>query len=66
MIREKLGIPFYLHADDMPILDAMQERGMMFLGMELPPPPEEDPHYKEGDEISAGDLRLSVIHTPGH
>jgi hydroxyacylglutathione hydrolase len=66
LIREKLGIPFYLHIDDMPMLDAMQERGMMFLGIELPPPPEVDQHYKEGDEISAGDLKLAVIHTPGH
>jgi hydroxyacylglutathione hydrolase len=66
VIRQKLGIPFYLHADDMPILQAMQERGLMFLGMELPPPPEVDRHYQEGDELAAGSLKLAVIHTPGH
>jgi hydroxyacylglutathione hydrolase len=65
-IRERLGIPFYLHAEDMPILQAMQERGLRFLGLRLPPPPEVDRHYAEGDELVAGSLRLGVIHTPGH
>lgn len=38
----------------------------MFLGIELPPPPEVDRHYQDGDELTAGSLRLAVIHTPGH
>lgn len=65
-IRERTGVPFYLHADDVPILQAMQERGLKFLGIELPPPPEVDRYYTEGDELTAGSLRLAVIHTPGH
>ena len=66
MLRERLGIPFYLHLDDMMILQAMQERGLQFLGVELPPPPEVDRHYADGDELSAGDFKLQVISTPGH
>lgn len=65
-IRERTGVPFYLHAGDMPILEAMQERGLHFLGIELPPPPEVDRHYADGDEIVAGSVKLGVIHTPGH
>lgn len=65
-IRERTGVPFYLHADDLPILAAMQQRGLMFMGIELPPPPEVDRAYREGDELAAGSLRLQVIHTPGH
>lgn len=65
-IREATGVPFYLHADDMPILAAMQERGMFFLELELPPPPEVDRHLRDGDEVGAGSLRLQVLHTPGH
>lgn len=65
-IREKTGVPFYLHADDMPILQAMQERGLKFLGIELPPPPAVDRHYNDGDELLAGSMKLEVIHTPGH
>lgn len=65
-IRVQTGVPFYLNAEDMPILEAMQERGLMFLGIELPPPPEVDRHYSDGDELIAGSLKLGVIHTPGH
>ncbi len=65
-LRERTGIPFYLHADDLPILEAMKQRGLTFLGIELPPPPDVDRHYQDGDEIRAGSLRLEVVHTPGH
>ena len=66
LIRERMGIPFYLHAEDMPMLQVMQERGLKFLGIELPPPPDVDNHYRDGDELTAGSLRLEVVHTPGH
>ena len=39
-IRERTGVPFYLHGDDLAILDLLQESGRFFLGAELPPPPE--------------------------
>jgi len=65
-IRERTGVPFYLHDDDLAILDLLQESGRFFLGAELPPPPEVDRRYGDGDEITAGSVRLGVIHTPGH
>ena len=65
-LRRRLGIAFYLHAEDVPLLDLNQVAGRMFLGVELPPPPEVDRTYGEGDELVAGSLRLGVIHTPGH
>jgi glyoxylase-like metal-dependent hydrolase (beta-lactamase superfamily II) len=43
-----------------------QEAGRLFLGAELPPSPEVDRTYADGDELVAGSLRLGVIHTPGH
>jgi glyoxylase-like metal-dependent hydrolase (beta-lactamase superfamily II) len=65
-LRERTGIPFYLHTEDLGILSRQQEAGLMFFGVELPPPPEVDGSYADGDEISAGSLRLAVLHTPGH
>ena len=65
-LRERLGIPFYLHAEDVPVLELNQLGGRLFLGIELPPPPEVDRTYAEGDELAAGSVRLGVIHTPGH
>lgn len=65
-IRTQRGVPFYMHAADLPMLALLEETGRMFLGVELGPPPEVDRHYADGDELSAGSLRLGVIHTPGH
>jgi hydroxyacylglutathione hydrolase len=65
-IRRKTGIPFYLHAEDIPLLDFNREAGQMFLGIDLGPSPEVDRTYADGDELVAGSLRLDVIHTPGH
>lgn len=65
-IRRRTGIPMYLHAEDLPMLDLFQATGRMFLGIELPPPPEIDRHLADGDEISAGSVRLGILHTPGH
>jgi hydroxyacylglutathione hydrolase len=61
-MREITGAPFYLNDLDGPLLDWMQASGRMFLGLELPPPPEVDRAAPEGELIAAGE----VLHTPGH
>ena len=65
-VRAKTGAPFYLHDNDKPILSWLQESGRLFLGVELPPPPEVDSPAREGELISAGAVRLEILHTPGH
>lgn len=65
-LRQRAGIPFYLHEGDLPVLAWLQESGLLFLGEQLPPPPEVDRTVAEGDEISAGSVSLGVLHTPGH
>src|SRR6266849_4467238 len=65
-IRRATGIPFYLHAEDIATLALNQEAARLFLGMEVPPSPEVDRTYADGDELVAGSLHLGVIHTPGH
>lgn len=65
-LRALTGAPFYLHAEDKPLLAWMQESGRLFLGMELPPPPEVDTEAREGDRLQAGSVALEVVHTPGH
>jgi hydroxyacylglutathione hydrolase len=65
-LREQTGAPFYLHDADFPLLDWMQTSGRLFLGVELPPPPDVDVRPTEGDVVEAGNLRLEVLHTPGH
>lgn len=65
-LRETTGAPFHLHRDDLPLLDWYAESGLMFLGVELPPPPKIDSQPEEGDALVAGSARLEVLHTPGH
>jgi len=65
-LRELTGAPFYLHPDDSFLLGWMQDSGRLFLGVELPPPPEVDLGAEEGDGLTAGSLELEVLHTPGH
>jgi hydroxyacylglutathione hydrolase len=65
-LRAATGAPFMLHDEDRPLLDWMQESGRLFLGVELPDPPEVDTSVTEGDRITAGTVELEVVHTPGH
>jgi hydroxyacylglutathione hydrolase len=65
-LREKTGAPFYLHDDDKPVLSWLQESGRMFLGIELPPPPDIDSPAREGELLVAGSAKLEIRHTPGH
>lgn len=65
-LRDATSATFYMHDEDRPLLDWFQESGRLFLGIELPPPPEIDTAAGEGDLIKAGSTELEVIHTPGH
>lgn len=65
-LRSHTGAPFHLHDADRFLLDWWQESGRLFLGVELPPPPEIDAHAGEGLVLEAGATRLEVLHTPGH
>jgi glyoxylase-like metal-dependent hydrolase (beta-lactamase superfamily II) len=65
-LRELTGAPFWLHDDDKPVLSWLQESGRLFLGIELPPPPEVDSSAAEGSILKAGATELEVLHTAGH
>lgn len=66
LIRKKLGIPFLIHRDDLPMLQSMQDRVRQFMNMEVPPPPTVDGYLKDGALIRIGDETVQVLHTPGH
>jgi hydroxyacylglutathione hydrolase len=65
-LRTLTDAPFRLHLGDRPLLDWYLESGRLFLGVELPPPPEIDQAIDEGDKLRAGAVELEVLHTPGH
>ncbi len=65
-LRAYTGAPFHLHPSDRFLLDWWHESGRLFLGVELPPPPQIDADASEGLVLPAGSTKLEVLHTPGH
>jgi len=65
-LRAATGAPFSIHKDDLPMLEAMQQRVRQFMGFNVPPPPKVDSFLKHGEEILLGNETILVLHTPGH
>lgn len=59
------GAPLVMHKDDLPLLQAMEQQGMMF-GVPVPQSPDPDQYVEEGDTITVGNTSMKVIHCPGH
>lgn len=64
-LKEILGIDLCMHRDDLFLLEQSVEYAQFF-GMKGDLPPKVDRFIEEGDEISFGELKARVIHTPGH
>jgi glyoxylase-like metal-dependent hydrolase (beta-lactamase superfamily II) len=65
-LKRTLGIKFALHADDVPILEQVPSNAVMWFGRPVDPIPPPDILLKDGDVLEVGDIKLTVIHTPGH
>lgn len=64
-LKDVTGADIYIHAEDAPMLEHLEEMAMSF-GMRMENSPPADKTVAEGDEISFGEHSLKVIHTPGH
>ncbi len=65
-LKQKFPVPFYIHQEDLSLLESMQESARSFMGLELPAPANPDSFLKEGDSITIGKQSIDVLHTPGH
>jgi hydroxyacylglutathione hydrolase len=66
-VHEATGAEVAIHADDQGQLSSGEGRGFSaMMGQAYQPPPAPDRLLKGGDIIEIGDLRFTVIHTPGH
>jgi glyoxylase-like metal-dependent hydrolase (beta-lactamase superfamily II) len=63
--KQALGVPIYLHRDDLFLYDRIVEHGRMF-GLRVDPQPPVDVFYTPGQVIRFGDCEARPHHTPGH
>jgi hydroxyacylglutathione hydrolase len=63
--KRALGVPVYLHRDDLFLYDQAVAHGLLF-GLQVEAPPPVDRFYDGQGPISFGDYDVFVHHTPGH
>ena len=59
------GAEILIHEGDAPLLASASKQSAAF-GMNSPSSPPADRYVKHGDVIIAGEISLTVLHTPGH
>lgn len=64
--KQALGAEFYLHKDEMPVLEEIPNASRRFPEFAGTPVPEVEHFLKEGDEVKVGKYTAKVVHTPGH
>ena len=63
--KRALGVPVYLHADDLFLYNDAVQHGALF-GLRVEPPPPVDHFYEPGQVIAVGAYDVRPHHTPGH
>lgn len=64
-LKETLNSKAVIHKDDLVISDNINEYTRLF-GLPDSDAPSYDLYIKDGDIIPVGDMKIKVIHTPGH
>lgn len=64
-IQKLFAIPYYIHADEQPLIDALPTQVATF-GLHLSGIPTVSEYLVHGQTILIGSVSLTVLHTPGH
>ncbi len=64
-IKDATGAELLIHEGDAPILASASKQSAAF-GLSPVSSPQADRFMKHGDVINAGEISLTVLHTPGH
>lgn len=65
-VKQKLGVPFYIHKKEQPVLDLLPESAKRFPQFGKVTVPEVDGYIEEGDTVEIGSLKADVLLVPGH
>jgi glyoxylase-like metal-dependent hydrolase (beta-lactamase superfamily II) len=58
-------VPFYMHRGDLPLLENLKEQGEFF-GIPVHEIPTVTDFVKDRQELEVGNLKMKILHTPGH
>lgn len=64
-LRQRAGVPVYLHPDDDILLAGVVEQGRLF-GLQTEPVAPAERQLLHGAQLQIGALTFEIIHTPGH
>jgi glyoxylase-like metal-dependent hydrolase (beta-lactamase superfamily II) len=64
-VKSRTGVPLMIHSADVVMLTSPAKNLSTLMGIEIVSPPA-DRALEEGDTIMFGNVRLEVVHTPGH
>lgn len=64
-VKAYTGARVAIHGNDAPLLKESHEHGILF-GVKTPEQDDPDMLLKDGDVIKTGEIKMRVIHTPGH
>ena len=64
-VQNRLHLPLYIHEDDLPLLENINEQALFF-DLSTSGIPEVWDFLRDGQEVEVGSLHLKILHTPGH
>ncbi len=64
-IQEQLQVPLFMHEDDLPLLENINEQALFF-DLNTSGVPEVHGFVRDNEEIAIGSLRIKIMHVPGH
>lgn len=65
-VLEQYHVPYYLHAEDIPILQSVQNYAHLYGMGNYKVSPEPSHILKGGEVLKFGEMEFQVFHTPGH
>jgi len=65
-IKERTGVPVWLHPADRPLYDHVPAQAATLVGMQVPAPPPPDHEIVPGHALSVGTCAFDVRYVPGH
>lgn len=65
-VLRRYPVPVWLHPMDRPLYDSLSARMAEVYGLPFEQPPAPDRELRDGDVLTCGELRFTVMHVPGH